>query len=38
MDFGADIVASSPAQFSTFLRAEVTKWGKVVRDANLQSE
>jgi tripartite-type tricarboxylate transporter receptor subunit TctC len=36
--FGADIVASTPAEFGVFMRAEITKWGKVARDANMQAE
>ena len=28
---GADVVAGSPAQFRTFLRSEVERWGPVVR-------
>jgi tripartite-type tricarboxylate transporter receptor subunit TctC len=36
--FGADAVASTPAEFGVFLRAEIAKWGKVVREANIQPE
>ena len=28
---GADVASSSPAEFAEFLKAEVVKWGKVVR-------
>jgi tripartite-type tricarboxylate transporter receptor subunit TctC len=38
VEFGADIVASTPAEFGVFLRAEIAKWGKVVREANIQPE
>ena len=38
LEFGADTVASTPAEFATFLRAEIAKWGKVVREANIQPE
>lgn len=38
LEFGADAVASTPAEFGAFLRAEVTKWGKVVREQNIQPE
>ena len=38
LEFGADAVASTPAEFGTFLRAEIAKWGKVVREANIQPE
>jgi tripartite-type tricarboxylate transporter receptor subunit TctC len=30
---GAEVVANTPAEFSVFLRAEVTKWNKVIRDS-----
>jgi tripartite-type tricarboxylate transporter receptor subunit TctC len=38
VDFGADIVASTPAEFERFFRAELVKWAKVVREANLKAE
>ena len=38
LEFGADAVAGTPQEFGTFLRAEVAKWGKVVREANIQPE
>ena len=38
VEFGADAVASTPAEFSQFLRAEVAKWGKIVREQNIQPE
>ena len=28
---GADLVAGSPAEFSAFINAEITKWGRVVK-------
>ena len=37
-EFGADVVASTPAEFGVFLRAEIDKWGKVVREQNIQPE
>ncbi len=30
--------ANTPAEFATFLSAEIDKWGKVVRDGNIKSE
>ncbi|HEV7819944.1 MAG TPA: tripartite tricarboxylate transporter substrate binding protein [Burkholderiales bacterium] len=30
---GAEVVANSPAEFSAFLREEVAKWNKVIRDS-----
>jgi len=38
LEFGADSVASTPAEFGVFLRAEVARWGKVVREQNIQPE
>lgn len=35
---GADIVASSPQEFAKHLRAELVKWGKVVRESGLKAE
>ncbi len=35
---GLDPKTSTPEEFATFLAAEVGKWGKVVRDANVRAE
>ena len=35
---GADIIASSPQEFASHLRAELSKWEKVVREAGLKTE
>ena len=35
---GFDIVGNTPEEFQAFLEAEVAKWGKVVRDANVHAE
>jgi tripartite-type tricarboxylate transporter receptor subunit TctC len=35
---GSEPVGSTPAEFGRFLRAEVEKWGKVVRDAKVRIE
>jgi tripartite-type tricarboxylate transporter receptor subunit TctC len=32
---GFDPVASTPEQFSEWIRAEIAKWGKVIRDGNI---
>jgi tripartite-type tricarboxylate transporter receptor subunit TctC len=34
-DMGADVIANSPQQFSAQIKREVTRWGKVIRDANI---
>ncbi len=33
---GAEVVATSPQAFATYLQAEIDKWGKVARGANVQ--
>ena len=33
---GAEIVASTPEEFAAYLKAEIAKWGKVARDANVK--
>jgi tripartite-type tricarboxylate transporter receptor subunit TctC len=35
---GLDVHASTPAAFNTYLRAEVDKWEKVVRAADIRAE
>jgi tripartite-type tricarboxylate transporter receptor subunit TctC len=35
---GAEIVASSPEEFSSHIRAELSKWAKVVKSAGIQPE
>ncbi len=35
---GAEAVASRPAEFDAFIRREITKWGKLVKEANIPSE
>ena len=32
---GFEVVANSPAQFAAWIRAEVDKWAKVIRDAKI---
>jgi len=32
---GFEAVGNTPAQFAAWLRAEVDKWAKVIRDANI---
>lgn len=33
---GAQIVATSPDEFATYLKAEIDKWGKVARESNVR--
>ena len=35
---GVDPVASSPEEFSAFLKSEVSRWGKVVQDAGIKAD
>jgi tripartite-type tricarboxylate transporter receptor subunit TctC len=35
---GFDPVANTPEEFAAYIRAEVTKWAKVVRDADIKVE
>ena len=35
---GVDVVASSPEHFSSFLRSEVSRWAKVVQEANIKAD
>jgi tripartite-type tricarboxylate transporter receptor subunit TctC len=37
-DQGADIVASTPQETEAFVRAEVEKWGRVIRDNNIRAD
>jgi tripartite-type tricarboxylate transporter receptor subunit TctC len=34
-DLGADIIASSPQEFSALIKSEVTRWNKVIKDAGI---
>jgi tripartite-type tricarboxylate transporter receptor subunit TctC len=34
---GADPVGSSPEEFAAYIKAEIAKWGKVIRAANIQA-
>jgi tripartite-type tricarboxylate transporter receptor subunit TctC len=35
---GMDIVANSPEQFAAQIKAEIAKWSKVIKDANIKAE
>ena len=35
---GADVVASTPEECGRFIRAEIEKWGKVIRDNNIRAD
>jgi tripartite-type tricarboxylate transporter receptor subunit TctC len=36
--YGREPVASTPAAFAAFIRAEHAKWGQVIRDSNIRAE
>jgi tripartite-type tricarboxylate transporter receptor subunit TctC len=38
LDQGVEPAGGSPEQFSDHIKAEVAKWAKVVKDANIQPE
>ncbi len=38
VDLGVDPVGGTPSQFADHIRAEIQKWAKVVKDANIQPE
>ena len=35
---GVVVVANSPEEFGKFMKAEVVKWGKVIKDAKIKAE
>ncbi|MGE0803479.1 MAG: Bug family tripartite tricarboxylate transporter substrate binding protein [Lautropia sp.] len=35
---GSDVVASSPAEFSAFLKSEIVKWGAIVRSSGAKAD
>jgi tripartite-type tricarboxylate transporter receptor subunit TctC len=37
-DTGARALGSSPDEFAAFVRSERTKWGEIVRSANISAE
>ena len=38
VSYGREPVASTPAAFAAFIRAEHAKWGQVIRDSNIRAE
>lgn len=35
-EMGADVIASSPLEFSAYVRSEVTRWSRVIKQAGIQ--
>lgn len=38
LKYGFDVVGSTPAQFADFIRAEIAKWAKIIREANIRAD
>ena len=36
LSMGLDPVGSAPDEFATYLKAETTKWGKLIREAGIK--
>jgi tripartite-type tricarboxylate transporter receptor subunit TctC len=36
LNTGSEVAADTPEEFAAFVRSEVAKWGKVIRDANIK--
>jgi tripartite-type tricarboxylate transporter receptor subunit TctC len=37
-DVGMDVIASSPAEFSAALKAEIPQWAKLIQEAGIKAE
>ncbi|HSN41763.1 MAG TPA: tripartite tricarboxylate transporter substrate binding protein, partial [Burkholderiales bacterium] len=35
---GAEPTSSTPAEFAAFIKTEIAKWGKVVREAGISAD
>jgi tripartite-type tricarboxylate transporter receptor subunit TctC len=35
---GAEVIASAPAEFANFLKAESAKWANVIKEADIRAE
>jgi tripartite-type tricarboxylate transporter receptor subunit TctC len=35
---GAEPVGSTPEEFGAFMRAEMTRWGRIIREKGIRSE
>lgn len=35
---GAEVIANTPEQFAAYIKSEIVKWGKVIRDARIRPE
>lgn len=37
-DQGADVASNTPAEFSTYIKSEIAKWGKLIKELGVKSE
>jgi len=37
-DLGAEPVGSSPAEYATFIKSEMARWSKVVKQASIRAD
>jgi tripartite-type tricarboxylate transporter receptor subunit TctC len=37
-DFGMQVVASKPEEFDAFIAAEMRRWARIIKDANIEQE
>jgi tripartite-type tricarboxylate transporter receptor subunit TctC len=37
-ELGAEVVASKPEEFDAFIAAEMQRWGRIIKDANIRLE
>ena len=35
---GMEVIASTPAQLTATMKSEMTRWGKLIKDANIREE
>ena len=35
---GIDLITNSPEEFAAYLKSEVKKWGRVIRERNMKAE
>jgi tripartite-type tricarboxylate transporter receptor subunit TctC len=35
---GSELGGESPQEFAAFIRAEMAKWGRLIKDANIKTE
>ena len=38
LDTASEVVGSSPEQFAAVVKSEISKWGKLIKDAGIRAE